>query len=241
MQHDQLRLDHARTLLQQAGVALSVPEGAPPEVELQAIIDALCELSERDALTGLPNRRAFLARVTQELDRSARAGETALLVMIDIDHFKLVNDRHGHAAGDAVLRAVAHALQSAVRPMDTVARLGGEEFGVVFPNCAPSAGAALAERLRRTVQESPIVLPDGVTTIHVTISAGGAYSPAWVRSSAEHWLERADRQLYLAKRQGRNRVLIEPVAHTEVSAEEKHLLFGWHDADGLIIDSADAV
>jgi predicted signal transduction protein with EAL and GGDEF domain len=80
-----------------------------------------------------------------------------------------------------------------------------------------------------------------VTTIHVTISAGGAYSPAWVRSSAEHWLERADRQLYLAKRQGRNRVLIEPVAHTEVSAEEKHLLFGWHDADGLIIDSADAV
>ena len=152
MQHDQLRLDHARTLLQQAGVALSVPEGAPPEVELQAIIDALCELSERDALTGLPNRRAFLARVTQELDRSARAGETALLVMIDIDHFKSVNDRHGHAAGDAVLRAVAHALQSAVRPMDTVARLGGEEFGVVFPNCAPSAGAALAERLRRPVQ-----------------------------------------------------------------------------------------
>ncbi|MDT7929834.1 GGDEF domain-containing protein [Tepidimonas sp.] len=241
MQHDQLRLDHARTLLQQAGVALSVPEGAPPEVELQAIIDALCELSERDALTGLPNRRAFLARVTQELDRSARTGETALLVMIDIDHFKSVNDRHGHAAGDAVLRAVAHALQSAVRPMDTVARLGGEEFGVLLPNCAPSAGTALAERLRRTVQESPVVLPDGVTTIHVTISAGGAYSPAWVRSSAEHWLERADRQLYLAKRQGRNCVLIEPVAHTEVSAEEKHLLFGWHDADGLIIDSAKAV
>jgi diguanylate cyclase (GGDEF)-like protein len=241
MQHDQLRLDHARALLRQAGVTLPVPEGAPPEAELQAIIDALCELSARDALTGLLNRRAFLARVVQELDRSARVGETALLVMIDIDHFKTINDRHGHAAGDAVLRGVGHALQSAVRPMDTVARLGGEEFGVLFPNCAPTAGAALAERLRRALQDYAIELPDGATKVSVTISAGGAYSPAWVRSTAEHWLERADRQLYLAKRQGRNRVQIEPVAHTEVSAEEKHLLFGWQDADGLIIDSADAV
>lgn len=236
-----LRLDHARALLRQAGMPLPEPGEVPAEAEVQAIIDGLCELSERDPLTGLPNRRAFLTRLMQELDRSSRSGESALLLMLDIDHFKTVNDRYGHLAGDAVIRAVAEALQEQIRPMDTVGRLGGEEFGVVFPNCGPASGAALAERLRRAVEGCTIPLPDGTAALRVTVSAGGAYSPAWVRSSVEHWLERADRQLYEAKRQGRNRVLIEAAPLSEVSAEEKDLLFAWHGADGLIIDPADAV
>lgn len=236
-----LRLDHARALLRQAGVELPEREDGSGAVELQAIIDALCELSERDPLTGLPNRRAFMARLTQELDRSSRSGEVALLLMLDIDHFKAVNDRYGHLAGDAVLRAVGETLRTHIRPMDTVGRLGGEEFGVVFPNCGPGSGAQLAERVRAAVEGAQIPLPDGVGVLQVTVSGGGAYAPAWVRSTIEHWMERADRQLYEAKRQGRNRILIEPVAHSEVSAEEKELLFAWPDADGLIIDPADAI
>ncbi|MEW6695088.1 Response regulator PleD [Tepidimonas thermarum] len=236
-----LRLDHARALLREAGVALPPPASANDWTEIQAIIDGLCELSARDPLTGLPNRRAFLGRLTQELDRSSRAGEMALLLMIDIDHFKSVNDRYGHLAGDAVLRAVARLLSEQVRPMDTVARLGGEEFGVVFPHCGPTFGALLAERLRAAVAATVMPLPDGQATLQVTVSIGGAYSPAWVRSSVEHWMERADRQLYEAKRQGRNRVCIEPVPVNEVSPEEKDLLFAWHDASGYMIDAADAV
>jgi len=233
-----LRLDHARALLARAGVSLP-PADDPAEV--QAIIDALCELSERDALTGLPNRRAFLARVAQELDRSTRSGESSLLLMFDIDHFKGVNDVHGHLAGDAVIRAVGAALRDHVRPMDTVARLGGEEFGVLLPQCSVGAGAVLAERLREAVQATRVELPDGKTALLVTVSVGGAYSPPWVRSSIEHWLGRADRQLYLAKRQGRNRVCIEPVVMSDVSAEEKQLLFGWAPPDDLIIDAAEAL
>lgn len=236
-----LRLDHARALLQQAGVSLPATNAVPFEVELQAIIDGLCELSERDPLTGLPNRRAFLMRLNQELDRSSRSGESALLLMLDIDHFKLVNDRYGHLAGDAVIRAVGQILLGQVRPMDTVGRLGGEEFGIVLPNCGAAAGVMLAERLRQAVQACPIPIAADTTALHVTVSVGGAYSPAWVRSSVEHWIERADRQLYEAKRQGRNRVFVEPVPMSEVTAEEKELLFAWHDAGGLIIDSADAV
>ncbi|TSE33263.1 GGDEF domain-containing protein [Tepidimonas charontis] len=232
-----LRLAHARALLQRAGVELP-PADSPDEV--QAIIDALCELSERDALTGLPNRRAFLARLAQELDRSTRSGETSLLLMFDIDHFKGVNDTHGHLAGDAVIRTVAAILSEHVRPMDTVARLGGEEFGVLLPQCSVGAGAVLAERLRAAVESHPIGLPDGKVTLRVTVSVGGAYSPPWVRTSVERWLERADRQLYMAKRQGRNRVCIEAVPVSDVSAEEKQLLFAWTPPDGLIIDAADA-
>jgi len=233
-----LRLDHARALLARAGVLLP-PADDPAEV--QVIIDALCELSERDALTGLPNRRAFLARVAQELDRSTRSGESSLLLMFDIDHFKGVNDEHGHLAGDAVIRAVGATLREHVRPMDTVARLGGEEFGVLLPQCSVGAGAVLADRLRQAVQAATIELPNVKTALRVTVSVGGAHSPPWVRSSVEYWLERADRQLYRAKRQGRNRVCIEPVVMSDVSAEEKQLLFGWAPPDDLIIDAADAL
>lgn len=241
MESPSLRLDHARALLHQAGVSLPVSTQSLDWVELQAIIDGLCNLSERDPLTGLPNRRAFLARLVQELDRSSRSGESALLLMVDIDRFKSVNDQYGHLAGDAVIQAVAAVLREQIRPMDTVGRMGGEEFAVVFPNCVPLSGTQLAERLRRAIEDREVLLPDGRTPLRVTVSAGGAYSPAWVRSSTEHWLERADRQLYEAKRQGRNRVLIEDVPVSEVSPEEKDMLFAWPAAEGLMIDAADAV
>jgi diguanylate cyclase (GGDEF)-like protein len=223
-QQQTLRLDLALQLLQHAGVEM--PKGKPGSAEwMQAVIDGLCDLSSRDALTGLANRRSFQVVLGRELDRVARAGEPALLLVADIDHFKKVNDSHGHAAGDLVLKAVAAALQDSVRPMDTVARVGGEEFAIVLPNCPPAFGEAVAERIRRRVASRPVQI--GLNqSIEVTASIGGAYAPQWVRSTAGVWTERADLQLYRAKSQGRNRVCLEPTAVSLVTAEEKGLLFG---------------
>jgi diguanylate cyclase (GGDEF)-like protein len=217
-------LELALQLLEHAG--LGAPPGQPGSAEwMQAVIDGLCDLSSRDALTGLANRRSFQVVLARELDRVARAGEPALLLVADIDHFKQVNDTHGHAAGDEVLKVVAEVLQDSVRPMDTVARIGGEEFAMILPNCPPAFGEAVAERIRRKVAARPVPMPKR-HELQVTVSIGGAYAPQWVRSSAALWSERADLQLYRAKAQGRNRVCIEPTTVSLVSAEEKGLLFG---------------
>jgi len=220
-----LQLNTALQLLQSAGRELpdGLSVGSPPW--LQAVIDGLCELSSRDALTGLANRRQFELTLAREIDRVARAGEPALVLMADVDHFKKVNDTYGHLAGDQVLQAVAHTLLECVRPMDTVARFGGEEFAVILPNCPPAFGQTVAERIRRQVERKPVNVALGVD-VSVTISLGGAFAPQWVRSSAALWVERADRQLYLAKTSGRNRACLEQPAISQVSAEEKGMLFG---------------
>jgi diguanylate cyclase (GGDEF)-like protein len=144
--------------------------------------------------------------------------------MVDIDHFKSINDQHGHHAGDLVLRAVSQALAQCVRPMDLVARVGGEEFAIILPNCPPAFGAAVAERLRQNVESRSIALFGG-QTLGCTVSVGGAYAPQWVRSTPSVWMERADLQLYRAKSEGRNRTCLEPTPVSVVSAEEKGLLF----------------
>jgi diguanylate cyclase (GGDEF)-like protein len=220
-----LQLQTALQLLKQAGreVVIDAAPGSTPW--LQAVVDALCELSSRDALTGLANRRQFELIIAREIDRVARAGEPALVLMADIDHFKVVNDTHGHPAGDQVLKAVAAALQDCVRPMDTVARYGGEEFAIILPNCPPAFGQTVCERIRAKVERRVVSVAPG-TDVQVTISIGGAYAPQWVRSSATLWVERADRQLYRAKTEGRNRACLEQVAVYQVSAEEKGMLFG---------------
>jgi len=219
-----LKLDAALSLLCQSGQA--APAGEPGSAAwLQAVIDALCELSSRDALTGLANRRHFEMALAREIDRVARAGEPALLLLLDIDHFKRVNDDHGHAAGDLVLKSVSDALLECVRPMDTVARIGGEEFAIVLPNCPPAFGPTVADRIRTKIERRPVAI--GITQhVSVTVSLGGAFAPQWVRSSVRLWLERADLQLYLAKSGGRNRATFEPAVVSMVSAEEKGLLFG---------------
>ncbi len=220
-----LNIRGALQLLQQSGHALPERLGGADVAWLQAVIDGLCELSSRDPLTGLANRRQFELTLASEIDRVARAGEPALVLMIDIDHFKRVNDAHGHPAGDLVLKAVAHALAECIRPMDTVARFGGEEFAMILPNCQPSFGQAVAERIRSHVGGASIPVAFG-ENVSVTVSIGGAFAPQWVRSSALLWVERADQQLYLAKSQGRNRVCLEHQTVSLVSAEEKGLLFG---------------
>ena len=210
-------------MLGQSGCELPAGDKGSPEW-LQGVIDALVELSSRDALTGLANRRAFDMALAREIDRVARSGEPALLLALDIDHFKRVNDRYGHGAGDQVIKAVAMALLDSVRPMDLVARIGGEEFAIILPNCASAFGETVAERVRRRVERMPVGVAPG-QEISVSVSIGGAFAPQWVRSTPVLWVERADQQLYRAKNQGRNLVLLEPTAVSVVSSEEKRLLF----------------
>ena len=225
IQLHQLQLDNARALLDHSMVVgLPSPEGSAREY-LQCVIDGLCELSLKDPLTGLGNRRHFRAVQERTLDGVARSGDPALLLMMDIDHFKKVNDTYGHPAGDQVLQAVAKSIASCVRPMDTVARYGGEEFAVVLPNCHTSFGSTVAERIRATIEALTITITPSLT-INVTISVGGAYAPEWIRSTGSLWTERADTQLYRAKSEGRNRVYLDHQPEIFVSAEEKNLLFG---------------
>jgi two-component system cell cycle response regulator len=220
-----LRLEDARALLGHAG-STNLPEpAAAPAAYLQSVIDGLCELSLKDPLTGLANRRHFRAVLAREIEIVARSGNSALLLMLDIDHFKKVNDTHGHLAGDKVLQAVARCVASCVRPQDTVARYGGEEFAVVLPDCQVSFGETVAERIRQSLAALSITLSP-VLNLQITMSIGGAFAPVWVRSTADLWTERSDTQLYRAKAEGRNRVCMDHQQVISVSAEEKSLLFG---------------
>ena len=215
----------AMQLLVQSGCVLPDRQAVGSVAWLQAVIDGLCELSSRDPLTGLSNRRQFELALAAEIDRVARAGEAALVLMIDIDHFKRINDTHGHTIGDLVLKGVAQALHECIRPMDTLSRFGGEEFALILPNCPPAFGRSVAERFRIKVQNRAIDIGSG-QKVRMTVSIGGAYAPQWVRSSAPLWIERADQQLYRAKGAGRNRAALEEPTLSPVSAEEKGMLFG---------------
>jgi diguanylate cyclase len=163
-----------------------------------------------DPLTGLANRRGFdnALQATLATDEPESIGSTCLL-MIDIDHFKRINDTHGHLVGDKVIRSVAKALKDSVKGKDTVARLGGEEFAVLLPD-TPIAGAhALAEQVRATIERGRIRRTDTQATVAtVTVSIGVcAYQE---RESPEDFINRADTALYAAKNAGRNRVIVAP-------------------------------
>ncbi|MHA7600723.1 GGDEF domain-containing protein [Alicycliphilus sp. T452] len=220
-----LRLATAHALVAQSLGSEAALHEQSPVLYLQSLIDGLCELSLKDPLTGLPNRRHVHAVLERELDRVARSGEAALLLMLDIDYFKQVNDSHGHLAGDIVLQSVARTLESCVRPMDTVSRYGGEEFAIVLPACQFGFGRVVAERVRRAIESTPVCISPSLT-LNVTVSVGGAFALQWIRSTTALWTDRADAELYKAKLAGRNRVSIEDQPDSSVSAEEKSLLFG---------------
>ncbi|MBA5690466.1 sensor domain-containing diguanylate cyclase [Rugamonas apoptosis] len=178
--------------------------------ELQAANQALEEVSLTDALTGLRNRRYFLSHVERDVAHSLRLGAEQVLPMvfylIDIDHFKQVNDRHGHAAGDLVLRSVSQQLRLCARESDYLVRWGGEEFLVVSRGVPRAQAGVQAERIRATIAATPIAL-DGGATLRLTCSLGFASFPSAPSQHKEQWpaiLEIADQALYLAKRGGRD-------------------------------------
>jgi diguanylate cyclase (GGDEF)-like protein len=177
-------------------------------VELQDSLiqarEALRELAMHDPLTQLLNRRATMDFLISELSRSIRERKPLTVMMVDIDHFKSVNDRFGHAAGDAVLCEVARRLRACIRTYDAVGRFGGEEFLVVAPGCDTAPGRAQAERLRGVVCSEAVLLKD--LSISVTVSVGVATAPEPKAQDWEALLSGADKALYRAKENGRNRV-----------------------------------
>jgi len=163
------------------------------------------QLASTDPLTGLPNRRELLATGERELARAQRYGRPFSLLLIDIDHFKRVNDRHGHASGDRVLQALARCGASALRDSDTFGRFGGEEFLALLPETDAAGAATLAERLRHAAQACADGVDDQGQPIAFTLSIGLAVGLAPPETLATQ-LSRADAALYRAKAQGRNRV-----------------------------------
>lgn len=157
-----------------------------------------------DHLTDIANRRAFFEAATREIDRFRRLPRPLSIVLFDADHFKCINDRHGHPVGDLVLRHIAAMLQSAFRPADVVARVGGEEFAVLLPSTDLQGAAVVAERARLALHTRPVVI-DGVA-VPCNISAGVAAMDDGL-SGLDAMMKRADRALYAAKAAGRNRVV----------------------------------
>ena len=171
-------------------------------VSLSARSQTLEQAALTDGLTGMQNRRYFDDALREYLHEFRRIDRPVGLMILDLDHFKQVNDTHGHDVGDEVLRAVATCLRGMTRYHDVVARLGGEEFAVVTPNMDVELLARFAERIRKAIANMSIM--SGNVRLKVTTSVGLA---VWDhKESAEDFYRRADRQLYEAKKQGRNRV-----------------------------------
>jgi diguanylate cyclase (GGDEF)-like protein len=166
--------------------------------------EALLERATRDALTGLWNRATILDVLSRELAHAQRAGTPLALALIDVDHFKHVNDTYGHHGGDEVLCELAHRLAGSIRQNDWLGRYGGEELMVVLPGLSYTGAAAPIERLRECVAELPFKVQD--FTVHLTVSIGMAWCES-TSDTAHDMISRADAALYRAKDSGRNRVI----------------------------------
>ena len=178
------------------------------KAELAQALEQIRQLATHDDLTGLLNRRAMLDRMQLEQHRSLRSGSPLLIAQLDIDHFKAVNDTHGHAAGDLVLQSFADTVRRNVRDTDVLARWGGEEFVLLLCDTPAADAVALMERLRQAVQAMQVPVAQGGQPITVTVSIGLArHTPADPLAGT---LERADQALYAAKAGGRNRVVPAP-------------------------------
>ncbi|KQM65575.1 diguanylate cyclase [Sphingomonas sp. Leaf17] len=208
-----------------AGIPLRTPEGynvgslcamdtrsrrfSPADIAiLSNFANIVCDelelrmIAQVDHLTGALTRRGFVEQAEREIARSRRSDRPTTLVMLDVDHFKSVNDTHGHVIGDQVLHQIAKIAGATLRPIDVFGRIGGEEFAILLPETGADEAMLVAERMRRAIADHPMRLPAG-DRIHVTASFGvAALTPAV--STVTAWLERADTMLYAAKSAGRN-------------------------------------
>lgn len=192
-------------------------------------LERLRELSREvriDALTGLYNYRYFSELIEQEMERSRRSGLPLSLIMVDLDHFKRVNDRWGHEAGNELLKAVAQILRAGVRRIDAVCRYGGEEMAMLLPGARLGRAVQVAERLRGAIEACEVAWQG--EALRLTASFGVAMFPSEAVTDAQTLIENADQLLYQAKSEGRNRVchapLLEHAPETQVTADEKKAL-----------------
>ncbi|OWK32527.1 sensor domain-containing diguanylate cyclase [Sphingomonas mucosissima] len=208
-----------------AGIPLRTPEGynigslcamdtrprrfSPADIAIMSnFASIVCDelelrmIAQVDQLTGALTRRGFIEHADREIARTRRNGRPATLVMLDLDHFKSINDTHGHAVGDQVLQKVAAVVRATLRPSDVLGRLGGEEFAVLLPETGAVEAATAVERLRGMIAAQPIAL-ENAKTLHVTASFGAASLDSETTSFVS-WLKQADTMLYAAKAAGRN-------------------------------------
>jgi diguanylate cyclase (GGDEF)-like protein len=178
-----------------------------PDKSIGSLLQEMHRDATKDALTGMLNRRSFMDRLQQECSATSRHALATCVAMLDVDHFKKINDTYGHPAGDAVLVELARRLHATVRTEDVAARFGGEEFVLMLPMTQLEGGRQLLERVRLAVSSEPFTVPTprGEQTIPVTLSAGLAHVKH--RQTPEQVLETADVCLYQAKHSGRNRVV----------------------------------
>ena len=198
------------------------------EVEnLRNQISALSELVSTDALTGLFNFRHFKTVLQAEMDRSKRSGIPTSLVMVDIDHFKAINDSYGHEAGNLALKSLADILSSEVRTTDIVCRYGGEEFAMVFPETHLNLAVKVADRIRKQISSEPIVVGDD--ELKLTVSMGASVYMKFSVLDFTEFVASVDKYLYEAKQSGRNCIChidySELRSVTEVGVDERAMLF----------------
>ncbi len=198
--------------------------------EVRLLRDQVAELSQlvsTDALTGLFNFRHFKTVLQAEMDRSKRSGIPTSLVMVDLDHFKAVNDNYGHEVGNIALQHLASILKGEVRNTDIVCRYGGEEFAIIFPETHLNLAVKVADRIRQEIEASPVRLEDG--EISLTASMGASVYMKTSVLDIDEFIDSVDKYLYEAKQSGRNCIChIEYAdlrAVTEVGADERAMLF----------------
>ena len=171
----------------------------------KAMEESLLQLATSDPLTGLWNRRHFVEVVRGELGRVRRNQAPAALLLMDLDFFKRINDTHGHAAGDEVLRHFTATVNAQLREADVFARVGGEEFAILLPDTPEEGAQALAQRLRRDVEKTAFPSDEGTFSVTVSIGISSMTDP---EDSLNDLMHRADRALYESKRAGRNCVTV---------------------------------
>jgi diguanylate cyclase (GGDEF)-like protein len=176
-------------------------------VENAKLYEQVRHLSLHDALTGLANRNQLRIRLDEEISRSRRHLEPIAVAMVDVDHFKRINDTHGHIIGDVMLNELAGLLREEMRKHDVVARFGGEEFVVIMPDTNMVQAHIAMERVRKRVQDHEFARDNRPQAVFITVSAGMAIGNSEISKDATYLLETADKALYQAKSAGRNRVI----------------------------------
>lgn len=195
---------------------------ANSDEQIQNVIDALCDLSVHDGMTGLVNATFFHVVLAREIERSLRTRKTCGLMVLDIDYFKRINDTYGHGVGDCVIQSVAVNIMKNMRSMDTAARIGGEEFAVILPECTPEDAIHAATRIHLGL--NPLELTINQHDLHVTSSVGLVWTELSYTISSGALLSEADREMYRAKRTGRGRLCHPPIDASTITQQERYEL-----------------